>query len=58
MNTLRRFIRDERGLELSEYAIMAGLVILLAVAVIILIGNNINRIFSLLNDKLTSVTGT
>jgi len=52
MNMVRRFFRDERGLELSEYAIMAGLVILLAVAVIILIGKNINRIFGLLNDKL------
>jgi pilus assembly protein Flp/PilA len=58
MNTLKRFFRDERGLELSEYAIMAGLVVLLAVAVIILVGKNINRIFGLLNGKLDQVTST
>jgi len=58
MNMLRRFFRDERGLELSEYAIMAGVVILLAVAVVILIGKNINRIFTLLNGKLDTVTGS
>ena len=55
MNMLRRFFRDERGLELSEYAVMAGIIILIAIAVIILIGTNINRIFTLLNGKLDTV---
>jgi Flp pilus assembly pilin Flp len=58
MNMVRRFFRDERGLELSEYAVMVGLVILLAVAVILAIGTNLNRIFTLLNGKLDTVTGT
>jgi len=52
MNTLRRFIRDERGLELSEYAIMAALVIIVAVGVIIAVGNNISTIFGKLRDQL------
>jgi len=52
MNMLKRFIRDESGLELSEYAIMAGLVIVLAVATIILVGGHINNIFVSLEGAL------
>ncbi len=52
MNMLKRFVRDESGLELSEYAIMAGLVIVLAVMVIMAIGGHINSIFQALNTAL------
>jgi len=55
MNMLRRFFRDERGLELSEYAIMAALVILLAVAVIMTLGNHIKNIFTALAIKLGAI---
>ena len=52
---MKRFLKDEQGLELSEYAIMAGLVIVIAVATIILLGQNIDRIFGVLNTKLDGV---
>jgi pilus assembly protein Flp/PilA len=55
MKTIMRFLRDEQGLELSEYAVMVGLIVVITVAIITLIGGNINRIFGLLNDALTTV---
>jgi Flp pilus assembly pilin Flp len=48
----KRFLNDEQGLELSEYAIMAGLVIVLAVAIIITVGGHINGIFNKLANAL------
>jgi Flp pilus assembly pilin Flp len=48
----KRFLNDEQGLELSEYAIMAGLIIVLAVAVIITMGEHINNIFAKVRDAL------
>jgi Flp pilus assembly pilin Flp len=50
---LKRFIRDESGLELSEYAIMVGLIIVIAAGVIWTIGGQINTIFQKLSDALT-----
>ena len=55
MEMLKRFIRDEQGLETVEYAIIAGLILVLAIATLTLIGTNINRIFLLINGKLDEV---
>ena len=38
---LKRFLKDESGLELSEYAISAALITLGAVAAVELLGTNI-----------------
>ena len=56
MKTLRKFWADERGLELSEYAVMVGLLLVVALAVILMIGTNIDRIFTILNTRLDSVS--
>lgn len=62
MNTLKRFMKDERGLELSEYAIMAGLIIVVAVGTILTMGGYINSIFEKVRDALgdadTAATST
>lgn len=42
----RRFLRDEAGLELSEYAVMAGLVVLTIVAAITYLAGSIASQFS------------
>ena len=55
MEMLKRFIRDEQGLETVEYAIIAGLILVIAIVTIGLIGENINRIFGLVNVQLDSV---
>ena len=56
MNTLTRFMRDERGIELSEYVVALGLILVVAFAVITLLGTQIVRIFQAVVDKLTGVT--
>ncbi len=36
--TIRRFLTDERGLEIVEYAVIAGLITLAAVGTILTVG--------------------
>lgn len=55
MNTLRRFFKDERGIELSEYVVALGLILVVAFVVIGLLGNQITRIFQLVVTKLEGV---
>ena len=45
MKKLMAFIKDEDGLELSEYAIMGALIIVVAAATIIALGERINVVF-------------
>ncbi len=51
---IKMFLRDESGLELSEYAIAAALVSLAAVAAFQLLGGNIGAKISELATKITS----
>lgn len=47
---IRSFLKDESGLELSEYAIAAALIVLTIVGTINTLGNNItNKIKTLAN---------
>lgn len=48
---LRRFLKDEAGMELSEYAVAAALITLTIVGAISLLGNNITT-------KITSLANT
>jgi Flp pilus assembly pilin Flp len=56
MNTIRRFIRDERGIELSEYVVALGLILVVAFIAITALGGQITRIFNLVVTKLQGVT--
>ena len=49
---LKRFLQDETGLELSEYAVAAALVALAAVAAFQLLGGNIATKISELAGKI------
>ena len=49
---IKRFLRDETGLELSEYAVAAALVALAAVAAFQLLGTNIG---TKINELATTV---
>lgn len=51
---MKNFLRDETGLELSEYAVAAALVALAAVAAFQLLGTNIG---SKINELATKITG-
>ncbi|MHC4988496.1 MAG: Flp family type IVb pilin [Planctomycetota bacterium] len=41
MNTLKRFIKDERGLETVEWAVIAALIVTGLIAVIGTLGDNV-----------------
>ncbi|MFL1455964.1 Flp family type IVb pilin [Marinobacter sp. GN3S48] len=49
-----QFIRDEEGLELSEYAVAGSLIVLGAVAAFTLLGENIRDGINLIASKITT----
>ena len=52
MNAVRRFLRDERGLETIEYAIIAGLIVSGLVAIVVAIGTWVKGQFQNLQTDL------
>jgi Flp pilus assembly pilin Flp len=52
----KRFWNDEQGLELSEYAVMAAVVILVAVGAVILLGGKIDTVFNALQNSINVPT--
>ena len=57
MEMLKRLWKDERGLELSEYAVMAALVIIVAIGIIGLLGDAIIAKFTELKDAIGGEAG-
>ena len=51
---MKRFFKDEKGLETVEYAIIAGLITVAAIATITLVGAQVNTKF---NDLLIALGG-
>ncbi len=51
---MKRFLKDEQGLELSEYAVMAALIILLIVAAIEALSGAITGAFTRVTDVVTA----
>jgi pilus assembly protein Flp/PilA len=49
---IRDFLRDETGLELSEYAVAAALVTLAVIGVFTTLGNKINLVIGNLANKI------
>ncbi|MFL6283331.1 MAG: Flp family type IVb pilin [Pyrinomonadaceae bacterium] len=49
---IRSFLRDESGLELSEYAIAAALISLAVVGVFTTLGGNIKTVINNLADNI------
>lgn len=50
---IRQFVSDEKGLETVEYAIIAALITLAAIATITLVGVHVNAKFEELDAALT-----
>ena len=53
---LSAFVNDDRGVDLIEYALLAGLIGIAAVTAITGIGTQVNRILGAVNTKITAVT--
>ncbi|MCG3160559.1 MAG: hypothetical protein JMDDDDMK_01628 [Acidobacteria bacterium] len=54
MNTIKNFFNDETGLELSEYAVAAGLIALAVVAAFTALGTQINAAIDALRNKIVT----
>ena len=57
MTYLRAFWTDQQGQDLVEYALIAALLALAAVATMPSLGDAINKVFSTITSTLTSSTG-
>jgi len=51
-NQVRSFMRDDEGQDLIEYALLVGLVSLVAVAALTLTGTSVNSIFTQIQIQL------
>lgn len=52
-----RFIREEQGQDLIEYALLAGFISLVAVAAITTVGTGINGVYNNINAQVGSIPG-
>ena len=50
---IRKFIRDEEGQDLVEYALLLVFLALAAIAILPTLGSSVNRVFSQSNSALT-----
>jgi pilus assembly protein Flp/PilA len=55
-NLFARFVREENGQDLIEYALLAGLISLVAVAAVTTVGTSITGLFGKVSTKLDGVT--
>ena len=53
---IKNFSRRDEGQDLIEYALLVGLISLVAVAALTLTGTNVNAIFDAIQTKLASAT--
>jgi Flp pilus assembly pilin Flp len=49
---MRALVSDDAGQDLLEYALLVGLIALVAVAAVALTGENVNKIFVKVKDEL------
>jgi Flp pilus assembly pilin Flp len=54
-NQLRSFVRNEEAQDLIEYALLIGLISLVAVVALQATGTSINALFNAISTKLTAL---
>lgn len=52
--TLRRFRRDNRGVTMIEYALIAGLISVVAIGLLSAMGASVTNLFTTINSALTT----
>ncbi len=57
MELIRRFIREEEGQGLVEYALIIGLIAVVAIAALTASGGSIQGIFGKISSELDAVPG-
>ncbi len=53
MNLIQRFVREEEGQGLVEYALIIGLIAVAAIVALGLAGGGVNSMLGKINDQLT-----
>ena len=56
MRGIKQFVTDDRGVDLIEYALLAGLISLAAVGTLTAVGTSITGLFDKLKTKLDGIT--
>jgi pilus assembly protein Flp/PilA len=54
MSTIRRFLKDESGATAIEYGLIAALVSVAIIAMLSLLGNNLNATFKTVAENLAA----
>jgi pilus assembly protein Flp/PilA len=57
-NAIRKFIRDEEGTELVEWALIAGLIIVVTAAAFVTIGGDVGTIFDNLSAEVAKANAS
>jgi len=55
MARMRSFVRDDSGQDLLEYALLVGLIALVAVLAVTSTGQSVNSIFTAISQSLANV---
>lgn len=54
MNIIKYFFKDETGMELPEYAVVAGLIALALTAAFTSLGTQINKTINVLSERIVT----
>jgi len=54
---VNRFVREEAGQDLIEYALLAGFISLVAVAAITAVGSGVKGVYNNINTQVNSIPG-
>jgi len=56
-NLFSRFVREDQGQDLIEYALLAGFISLVAVVAITNVGTGVNQVYGNINTQVKSIPG-
>jgi pilus assembly protein Flp/PilA len=54
-NVLKRFVRDDEGQDLIEYALLAGFISLVAVLAITNVGTGVNAVYTNIDGQVKAI---
>ena len=55
MSLFLRFVREDQGQDLIEYALLAGFISLVAVTAITNVGTGVNKVYGNINQQVASI---
>jgi pilus assembly protein Flp/PilA len=56
MNSIKRFMREEEGVTMVEYGLLAALIAVVCIGAIQVIGTQLNIVFGIIGTALDAVT--